>query len=278
MRPVINERYETMFRWLAKQYLEKYSNLSNKFLYELYIKANNLKETVNNFWKLLKDMAEMIRDEDMVLRPMDHTICKFRSENGGVVFQGNQIRQPKNKIECYGKVKLDGENKMESFNSSCGKVTLSKIVKAASNSNVRKRTGAPLRKSESAKRNKGSKSPKVEEVKEEELSGFDEAVTSQSVTVAPNPDSSYVDGRRTKVVLQHQFGKCMQHPSHAAISDFQSLVCGSDYRQFRVLMNNRDRCFKQMAEYQKEFHDRVYTVLRHMKQLNFPSMTTVSPL
>ncbi|EGT32907.1 hypothetical protein CAEBREN_09620 [Caenorhabditis brenneri] len=70
MRPVINERYETMFRWLAEQDLEKYSNLSNTLFYDL----------------LLKDMTEMIRDKNMVLRPMDHTICKFRSGNGEVNF------------------------------------------------------------------------------------------------------------------------------------------------------------------------------------------------
>ena len=51
MQPVINARYEVMFRWLAEQDLDKYSNLSNKLLYQLYIEANHLKESVNNFRK-----------------------------------------------------------------------------------------------------------------------------------------------------------------------------------------------------------------------------------
>ncbi|CAL2038765.1 unnamed protein product [Caenorhabditis brenneri] len=127
MQPVINARYEVMFRWLAEQDLDKYSNLSNKLLYQLYIEANHLKESVNNFRKNSEKMAEMIHassefsvakkaklfiilnipikderlletlrkeDKNIVLRPIDHTIWMFRSNNGEVIYHGNKIRNP----------------------------------------------------------------------------------------------------------------------------------------------------------------------------------------
>ncbi|EGT41950.1 hypothetical protein CAEBREN_04557 [Caenorhabditis brenneri] len=126
MQPVINARYEVMFRWLAEQDLDKYSNLSNKLLYQLYIEANHLKERVNNFRKNSEKMAEMIHassefsvakkaklfiflnipikderlletlrkeDKNIVLRPIDHTIWMFRSNNGEVVYHGNEMRK-----------------------------------------------------------------------------------------------------------------------------------------------------------------------------------------
>ncbi|CAL2035421.1 unnamed protein product [Caenorhabditis brenneri] len=66
-----------------------------------------------------------------------------------------------------------------------------------------------------------------------------------------NHHSSLEDGGRTKVVFQNQFGKCMQHPSHAAISYFQSLVCVTHWHDFRDLVNNSDMIFEQMREYQR---------------------------
>ncbi|CAL2035422.1 unnamed protein product [Caenorhabditis brenneri] len=64
-----------------------------------------------------------------------------------------------------------------------------------------------------------------------------------------NRNSFLKDGGRTKIIFQNHFGQYVQHPSHAAISDFQSMICGSDFKEFRLLMDNRDKCFKRMEEY-----------------------------